>query len=94
MFTVVVVLPTPPFWLATAMIRVTWDRRCLVAQGWWDPATPGPDSREADQTSMFPVKHRSANLSRLIHCDWRSSRPHCALASLAMTTVVGGSTTP
>ncbi len=33
MFTVVVVLPTPPFWLATAMTRVTWDHPYLVAPG-------------------------------------------------------------
>src|SRR6185295_15035547 len=50
--TAVVVFPTPPFWLATAMDLAIIQRFHLVGTGW----PPKPNTHRADR-QMFHVKH-------------------------------------
>src|SRR6056297_215854 len=59
-FTAVVVLPTPPFWLAMVSTRVTGDPPS-ANQGPMDGPVPWPTAR-----SMFPVKHPPASPGRRV----------------------------
>ncbi len=90
MFTVVVVFPTPPFWLAMVITRVTW-------------ATLDRFFYQFHLLSrlMFPVKHLPANQGLMVFWwDQVAVAPgYCVLFTeapvrRARTTVVSGSTTP